>query len=188
MRRIAGAVALLLVTGACSSNVPVISSGERYAAAQRGENYRVDTGDRLRLTIYNEPQLSGEFSITPAGTLSYPLIGDIPARGLTLGEISQQLLTRLANGYLRDPRVAVEIAEYRPVYILGEVSRSGKFPYEIGMTALTAVATAGGFTPRSDQKVIYIQREGETEETAYALTPALKVFPGDTVRIAERYF
>lgn len=184
------AISVFVVTGcATTANGPVVESGPRYsAAADSMENYRLAAGDKVRITIYDEAALSGEYAVGTNGVLSFPLAGDIPADGKTPKEVGVAIQTRLADGYLRDPKVSVEIVSYRPFFILGEVGAPGQYPYASGMTAFNAVATAQGFSPRADKKTIFIRQAGGVEEQAYRLTPDLKVLPGDTIRVAERFF
>ena len=103
-------------------------------------------------------------------------------------QVADLVQMRLADGYLRQPKVAAEVIAYRPFFILGEVKAPGQYPYVSGLTALNAVATAQGFTPRAARSVIYIRRAGAAEEEAFKLTPELRVLPGDTLRLGERYF
>lgn len=182
-------VCLLAATSACASGGerPVISSGERYQAATLNE-YRLGTGDRVRMTVAFETGLSGDFTVNAAGNVALPLIGEVPARGRTVTEVAGDAQGRLGAGYLRQPRVTMEVTTYRPFYVLGEVTTPGQYPFVIGITALNAVATAHGFTPRADKKVLHIRREGTSEEEAYAVTPDLRIYPGDTVRVGERFF
>ena len=167
----------------------MIETGDRYAVnALDNENYKLGFGDKLRVTVFNEPTLSGEFAVASDGTISVPLAGTIPAGNKDVGEIANAIQAKLADGYLRDPKVSAEVIAYRPFFILGEVKAPGQYPYSRGLTVLNAVATAQGFTPRSNRSVAMIRRAGATEEQAYRLTPELRVLPGDTIRISERFF
>lgn len=182
---------LALLVSACASAAggPVVSTGDRYSIQQAGtEDYKLDAGDKIRLTVFNEPTLSGEFTVSSDGTLSFPLIGDVKATGQNAKQVADLVQMRLADGYLRQPKVAAEVIAYRPFFILGEVKAPGQYPYVSGLTALNAVATAQGFTPRAARSVIYIRRAGAAEEEAFKLTPELRVLPGDTLRLGERYF
>ncbi|MGK2910349.1 MAG: polysaccharide biosynthesis/export family protein [Sphingobium sp.] len=152
------------------------------------EDYKLGAGDKIRMTVFNEPTLSGEFSVSADGALSLPLLGDVQAVGKSPAQIATLVQTRLADGYIRDPKVSIEVTAYRPFFILGEVTAPGQYPYASGLTVLNAVATAQGFTPRASRKVVYIRRSGATSEETYQLTPDLVVRPGDTIRIGERYF
>lgn len=185
-------IALMLgvLTAACSPSISSMSvTGPRYSEDRGGpEEYRLGAGDKIRLTVYNEPTLSGEFSVSSSGSLSFPLIGDVAAGNRTTQDISSEVQTKLADGYLRDPKVSIEIINYRPFFILGEVKSPGQYPYASGMTVMNAIATSQGFSPRAERKVAYIRRAGSATEEAYRLSPDLRVWPGDTIRIGERYF
>lgn len=182
-------VCLLAATSACASggDRPVIATGDRFQATTLNE-YRLGTGDKVRINVAFEQGLSGEFTVNAAGNVALPLIGEVPARGRTVQEVAADAQGRYGAGYLREPRVTMEVSLYRPFYVLGEVATPGQFPYVIGITALNAIATARGFTPRADKKVLHIRREGMAEEEAYAITPDLRIYPGDTVRVGERFF
>lgn len=182
--------ALALVTTGCASNgIAPISSGERYISLQsQTETYPLGAGDKVRVTVFNEPTLSGEFSVSADGDLALPLIGNIPALGKTTNDVAALVQTALANGYLRDPKVSMEVVTYRPFFILGEVRSPGQYPYASGMTVINAIATAEGFTPRAKKKTVLIRRFGEAAEQEFVLTPDLRVWPGDTIRLTERYF
>jgi polysaccharide export outer membrane protein len=149
--------------------------------------YRLGPGDQLRITVFNEQDLTGTYLVGSQGTISYPLVSEVPAAGLTIPEFTQNLQTAL-GAYLRNPDVSVEVANYRPFYILGEVQRPGTYPYSAGLTMLNAVATAGGFTYRANRNRVFVRHANETIEHAYPLTIALPVLPGDTIRIGERLF
>lgn len=182
---------VLLMFAGCAEKGegPVLSSGDRYvASADLASVYRLGVGDRVKLNVYNEPNLSGEYWVNPDGFVSLPLIGNVQARGRAIAEIAADAKTRFADGYLRDPKVSMEVTVFRPFYILGEVSEPGQYPYVSGLTALNAVATAKGFTPRANRDVLRIRRQGDADETNYRLTPELMIYPGDTIRVGERFF
>lgn len=149
--------------------------------------YRLGAGDQIRITVFNEPDLTGPFTVGSQGSIAYPLVGSIRAGGLTVPEFTQALQSALA-GYLRNPSVAVEVTNYRPFFILGEVQRPGTYPYSANLTVPNAVATAGGFTYRANRARVFIRHANENVERSYPLTVATPVLPGDTVRIGERLF
>jgi len=151
-------------------------------------DYQLGSGDKVRVTVYGEPSLSGEFYVTGSGLISLPLVGEVKAAGLSLQQFQSAVQTALSDGYLKEPRVSAEVLTFRPFYILGEVSKPGTYPYTSGLTVLNAVATAGGFTYRADKNRVYIKRNGETSEVKSELTPVIIVSPGDTIRIGERFF
>ncbi|HSI39141.1 MAG TPA: polysaccharide biosynthesis/export family protein [Xanthobacteraceae bacterium] len=183
--RLAMVIPLLLVT-ACAGTPPPASN----AVPPEGgvDSYTLGTGDKLRITVFNEPNLSGEFDIDSAGIVALPLVGNVKAAGITQRDLEQQITAKLAGGYMRDPRVNVEVLIYRPFYILGEVTRPGEYPYRNGMNVMGAIAVAGGFTYRGNDKTIYIRRAGQTDERSYPLTTTTVVLPGDILRVPERMF
>lgn len=150
--------------------------------------YRIGPGDRLRIATYGEDRLTGEFTVTATGAIAFPLLGEVPAEGRTIGEFTDLLQRRLASEYMRNPRVAVEMVNFRPVYILGEVTRPGEFAYGERLSVFALVARAGGFTYRANQGYALIRSENETVERPVRLSSATAVQPGDTIRIPERVF
>ncbi|MBX3429777.1 MAG: polysaccharide export protein [Hyphomonadaceae bacterium] len=174
----AGAGAL----GACSTMAPTPD-----VAVSDAPEYRLGPGDQIRITVFNEPDLTGPFTVGSQGTIAYPLVGSIRASGLTIPEFTTALQTALAT-YVRNPSVAVEVTNYRPFFILGEVQRPGTYPYSANLTVPNAVATAGGFTYRANRGRVFIRHANENVEHSYPLTVATPVLPGDTVRIGERLF
>jgi polysaccharide export outer membrane protein len=151
-------------------------------------DYVLGAGDKVRVTVYGEDSLSGEFVVAGNGKISFPLIGEVQAAGLTVKDFLTQVTTLLSDGYIRDPKVNAEVLNYRPFYILGEVNKPGEYPYTNGLTVLNAIATAGGFTYRANTKSVFIRRANESSEHAYLLSTVPSVAPGDTIRIAERFF
>ncbi|CAN5366432.1 polysaccharide biosynthesis/export family protein [soil metagenome] len=151
-------------------------------------DYTLGAADKVRILVYNEPNLSGEFLVNSNGMISVPLIGDVTALNRTTTEIRADIETRLSAGYLRAPQVSVDVLTFRPFYILGEVNKPGDYPYSAGLTALKAVATANGFTYRADKKNYYLKHPGQSEEVKHPMSADMMLQPGDTVRIAERYF
>ncbi len=157
-------------------------------ATANDTDYRLGSGDKVRVTVYGEPDLSGEFFVTGSGLVSLPLVGEVKAAGLKVGEFQEAVQRALSDGYLKEPRVSAEVLGFRPFYILGEVTKPGTYPYTSGLTVLNAVATAGGYTYRADKKQVFIKRDGATTEVKTVLSPSTTVAPGDTIRIGERFF
>jgi polysaccharide export outer membrane protein len=151
-------------------------------------DYRLGPADKVRIIVFGEASLSGEFVVSGNGKVSLPLIGEVQAAGLTIRAFQTEVQNALSNGYLKDPRVSAEVLNFRPYYIMGEVSSPGKYPYTDDLTVVNAVATAGGFTYRANKGKVYIKRVGEQHEHEYRLTATTQVRPGDTVRIPERFF
>ncbi|MGE3249238.1 MAG: polysaccharide biosynthesis/export family protein [Hyphomonadaceae bacterium] len=151
-------------------------------------DYRLGPGDQLRITVFGETDLTGQYIVSSQGSIAFPLLGEVPARGRTLPELSGDIAARLREGYIRNPNVSAEVTNYRPFFILGEVRMPGTYPYSANLTVLNAVATAQGFTYRANTSRVFIMHAGETEEQEYRLTTTTPVRPGDTVRIGERLF
>ena len=156
--------------------------------APAAADYQLGSGDKIRVTVYGEPSLSGEFFVNGSGMVSLPLIGEVKAAALGVRQFQDAVQNALSDGYLKEPRVSVEVLTFRPFYILGEVEKPGTYPYTSGLTVLNAVATAAGFTYRADKGKVFIKRLGESEERKYTLDPSTPVSPGDTIRIGERFF
>lgn len=182
------ATALLgsMLTGCAGPGLPPLAAAE---ATQGLAGYRLGAGDRLRITVYNEPALTGEYNVTPGGAVAFPLIGVIEAQGRTIDSVGQDLTRKLAGGYVNDPRVSVEVLNYRPFYILGEVNKPGEYPYAAGLTVEQAVALAGGFTYRANDAKVVLRRQASGAQGTVALRgEQVPVLPGDTIRIGQRYF
>lgn len=173
---------------ACSGGPVATARQDTPAITREVQDYRLGPGDKLRITVFGEPNLSGEFQVDGAGFVSMPLIGEIEARGRTVREMQRATEQKLAQGYLREPRVSAEVLNFRPFYILGEVNKPGEYPFTEGLTVLNAIATANGFTYRANQKVVLIKGAKDNQERRIDLTPTTPVMPGDTIRVLERYF
>lgn len=181
-------VVLAALSGCGGGNLPVASAVTANHALTDG--YRVAAGDKLRVTVFDEPTLTGEYEIGDGGALSLPLIDAIPAGGMTPVELSSAISDTLKDGgYVLSPRVSVEIILHRPFFILGEVTKPGEYPYSGELTLEQAVAKAGGYTPRADKRVVKLRRQQWTSAKRIKLDgAALKIAPGDTVTIQEAFF
>ncbi|MBR0825038.1 polysaccharide export protein [Bradyrhizobium manausense] len=157
-------------------------------AARHDASYRLDAGDRLRVVVYGQEGLTNTYAIDAGGSITLPLIGAVPARGRTTAGLAADIAARLRNGYIREPSVAVEIEAYRPFFILGEVTAPGQYPYVPNMTVESAVAIAGGFSPRAKRDVVTITHS-EGGAAMRAVVPlGTPLGPGDTVYVGERWF
>jgi protein involved in polysaccharide export with SLBB domain len=157
-------------------------------AAVSGD-YRLGPNDRTRITVFGQPNLTGEFTLDGNGSIAYPLIGNINANGLTPTELQQTIANRLDHDYLRNPSVAVEVLTRRPFYVIGEVQKPGNYPYVTDMTALNAVAMAGGYTYRARTTEYYIKRLDQNGRMVRVVAkPETILRPGDTLEVRERYF
>lgn len=156
--------------------------------SQAVPDYPLGPGDKLRMITFGEESLTGTFVVGAKGQISLPLIGEVQAGGHTTREVTAEVTRLLADGFLKEPRVSIEVTDYRPFYILGEVNKPGLYPYVNGLTVDAAVATAGGFTYRANTHKVFIKTEPGRLERKMPLSSDTPVHPGDTVRIAERYF
>jgi len=174
------AAALLLGEAALAAGAPQPAYG--------GADYRLGTADKIRVIVYGESDLGGEFQIDATGEVRLPLIGQVKAGGLTAHDLETAIAAELADGYLNDPRVAVEVLTYRPFYIVGEVIKPGEYPYAAGLTTSSAVALAGGFTPKAVESTVFIRHQGDNKEQRVAVTDATLIRPGDVLRVDSTTF
>jgi protein involved in polysaccharide export with SLBB domain len=180
----------LIVAGCDSGSSLGMASVQEQRAATVVPNAppRLQAGDKIRVTVFGEAGLSGEYEIDPGGFVSLPLAGTLKAAGATKSELEQTLAKKFRGEYLKSPKVTVDIATFRPVYVLGEVEKPGEYPYKSGLNVVSAIAVAGGNTYRSSQKNVLIQHPGESGFREYPLSPAIQVQPGDVIKLPERYF
>lgn len=165
---------------------PAASAASAYAAID--DPYRLDAGDKLRIVVYGQEGLTNTYAVDAGGSITMPLIGAVRARGLTPAQLAAAVTTRLKRGYLREPYVAAEVETYRPFFILGEVTAPGQYPYVPNLTVESAVAIAGGFTPRALRSGIRLTRTGETGAMQAVVPPGTLLKPGDTIVVGERWF
>jgi polysaccharide biosynthesis/export protein len=183
-------LALAIAATTTVATVPVAQAAPAPAATASvaKESYRLGAGDKLKITVYNEPTLTGEYAITSEGNVSMPLIGDVQATGISIKELQTALTTKLAS-FVKDPIVSVEPTTYRPYYILGEVNKPGEYPYSMGIKVEQAVAAAGGYTYRANRGTIFIRRSEDQKEQSFKVKEQrVPVLPGDTIRVGERFF
>jgi protein involved in polysaccharide export with SLBB domain len=179
----------LLVAGCGADEIlqPTTEDQEAILAAA-AVPHRLQPGEKIRVSVYGEQGLSGEYEIDPSGFVSLPLAGTIRATGLTQKELEQKLTQQFSSEYLRNPKVTVSITQFRPFYILGEVEHPGAYPYTGGLNILSAIAIAGGTTYRANRSKIYIEHAGENGLREYVASAAIPVMPGDVIQIPRRYF
>jgi len=175
-----------LVPTACASHGgPTILAS---ALAGTPSVYRLGLGDKLRINIFGEPSLSGEYQVSGDGVVTMPLVGDVKAVGLTARELEAALTARYAAGFLKQPRISLEVFDFRPYSILGEVQRPGRYQTSEGLTILGAVAAAGGYTYRANTRQVFLRRAGDPVERQVTLDQDFPIEPGDIIRVGERYF
>ena len=151
------------------------------------KSYRLGIGDKLKISVFGEADLSGQVEVNAFGQVSLPLIGEVGAKGLSLRAFRERVRARLADGYLNNPRVTVEVLNYRAFFVHGEVKSGGKFPFKIGTQMSDAIATAGGFTYRADTSYVIVKRS-KHPEFRIDLPSDIAVLPGDNIRVPERFF
>jgi polysaccharide export outer membrane protein len=158
------------------------------AAPAPRAGYTLDAGDKLRVVVFGQDGLTNSYSVDASGNITMPLIGPVPARGMTTADLTAAIGARLRQGFIREPHVAVEVETYRPFFILGEVTYPGQYPFVANMTVETAVAIAGGFTPRAYHSDVALSRTvgGQTIRATVPVTTPVR--PGDTITINERWF
>jgi polysaccharide export outer membrane protein len=170
---------------------PAPAAYDAYAAAPGGYDsggYRLGAGDKLRVVVYGQEGLTNTYAIDASGSITMPLIGQVPARGRSPASLAAEISARLRKGYIREPSVAVEIESYRPFFILGEVQAPGQYPYVPNMTVESAVAIAGGFSPRAKRDVVTLTHTDAGAAARYVVPLGTSLSPGDTVFVGERWF
>lgn len=189
--------AIALLAAPCALAESDVVAAAKPAASQPAATKAVDnasytlgTGDKVRVIVFGEADLSGEFVVDDSGFVRLPLIGQIQAGGRTVRELENDIAAKLGAEYLREPRVSIEVLSHRPFYIIGEVNKPGEYPYVAGMSVLNAVALAGGYTYRANRSSVSIRRKGaeNDEEKSYPADDTTKLLPGDVVNVAERWF
>ena len=164
------------------------SSGIPGAPAVPYPTYRLDSGDQLRVIVFGQDNLSRLYNVDSGGSVALPLIGPIRARGLTTAQLANDIANELKQKYVKDPKVSVEVATYRPFFILGEVNKPGQYPYVNAMTVEAAVAIAEGYTERAKQRMVRLTRKFGGVMSTVMVPPDYPVQPGDTIYVMERFF
>lgn len=180
-------IASLLLAGfvaGCSTT----SGHPEWLDAEANAPYRLASGDRLRVIVFGQDSLSNSFSVDGAGNVAMPLIGAVRAQGSTTLQLAASLEARLRDGYLRDPRVSVEVEAFRPFFALGEVGVAGQYPFINGMTVANAVAVAGGFSPRAARSSVDVTRVVGGQSVTASVPLSFPLRPGDTITVRERFF
>src|SRR6476660_5185008 len=176
----------LLISGCTGGSLSEAEQQSMAAAAVAAP--KLQPGDKIRVNVYGENNLSGDYEIDQSGQISLPLAGTIEAVGLTQSELEQALAKKFRSEYLKNPKVTVTIATLRPFYMMGEVTKPGEYPYKSGLNVLTAMAIAGGPTYRASRSTVQIQRQGEGSMRDYPISASVPILPGDVIRVPERYF
>jgi len=184
-----GAVRAAFAAASHAAPAPVLVAAHvepmpvRYDAA-----YHLDAGDRLRVVVYGQEGLTNTYAVSAGGSITMPLIGSVPARGRTTAGLAAAISAKLRAGFIREPSVAVEIEAYRPFFILGEVAAPGQYPYVPNMTVESAVAIAGGFSPRARRDSVTVTHTDAAGTARFVVPAGSPISPGDTVLVSERWF
>lgn len=178
------ALATLTFASGCAAQPP------QAVASTPPPVYKLGVGDKVRITVFGEQSLNGEYPVGSDGTVALPLIGNIEAAGVSAGALQNAIVAKLSPNYILDPRVTVDVVNFRPFYILGEVGRPGSYPYVDALSVTQAIAIAGGYTYRANSRKVFIRRAGDEAESAFSLKSGAQVWvlPGDTIRVTERFF
>lgn len=186
--RCAALVFIALQLAACMTDYgPVVSDAAPVSPAAIAPT--IQSGDQLKVIVFGEEGLSGLYEVSPAGTISMPLVGSVRAAGRTKTEVERALTHAYASGnFLQQPKITVSVVTYRPFYVLGEVTSPGQFPYRTGLDVLDAIATAGGFSYRASKSSVLIRHAGDDVWQQYSLAAPVPIAPGDIIRVPERYF
>jgi polysaccharide export outer membrane protein len=175
-------IVLTLPLANCASTRPAT-----YLVETKGP-YQLDTGDTVRVSVYGDEELTNTYRIDDSGAIAFPLVGPVQVRGQTTKMAAGRLAAALANGYMRNPDVAVEVAEYRPFFIQGEVGTAGQFPYVFGMTVRSAISVAGGFSDTADRNKATVYRRQGNQMAKGSVDLDFPIYPGDTIVVQERWF
>lgn len=171
------------------TNSPRGSAPGAMPSSGRDPGYKLGANDRVRIIVFGQPTLTNEYVLDGSGVLAFPLIGNIPAAGLTTAQLQQAIAAKLSPDYLVNPSVSAEVVTRRPFYVIGEVHKPGNYPYVTDMTALNAVAMAGGFTYRARKNAFYIKRLDKNGQMVRVEAKAgTTLLPGDTLEVRERLF
>lgn len=158
------------------------------AAAQQATRYALGPGDQIAISVFGEPDLSVEFTLSDNGVLNYPLLGEIRVAGLTMPELEKRIAEGLRGDYLINPDVTVSMTQYRPVFLNGEVKRPGGYPYQPGLTLEKALALAGGLSPRAARKKIEVKRASDLSGVAAIIKMSDPVYAGDVITVPQSFF
>ena len=178
------ALALALMLAGCSGYRPAPPAF--HAALQ--QPYLLDSGDSVRVTVFEQEGLTNSYAVDQAGYVSFPLVGAVPARGQTTKQLEAAIAAKLRNGYIRDPDVSAEVDRYRPIFIMGEVGAAGQYSYVPGMTVQKAIAAAGGYSARANQANVDVTRDINGKVMTGRVVTSDPLMPGDTIYVRERLF
>lgn len=179
---------LTLMTGCAAPSVSTTPASPA-STPTTPEEFRLGSGDHIRVTVFGADQISGEYAVDLSGSVAIPLAGIVPAQGLTPPELASNIAARLHEQHMvENAQVSIEVISTRPIYVLGEVGKPGEYPFHAGLNVVSAVATAGGFNYRANQDYVFVRRAGQGDEIKVPFDSAAALYPGDIVRIPSRNF
>ena len=181
---LASSLLALAALAGCSTYQPAPDSFQTSSIAP----YHLGSGDKLRITVFDQTGLTGTYNVDQSGYISFPLIGAVAARGKTVSGLEKTIAAKLRNGYVQNPDVSVQVDQYRSIYIMGEVGQPGQYSYVPGMSAQNAVAAAGGFTPRADERSVRVTRKINGSPMTGDVPVTAAIMAGDTIDVRERLF
>jgi protein involved in polysaccharide export with SLBB domain len=181
-------VPLSLGIAGCETVDPYAANPGPAALVEQYPEIKLSAGDKLRVTVFGEDKLSGDFDLDLNGNASLPLAGTVNLAGQTKQQAEATIARKLRSEYLRSPKVTVDVTSFRPFYVIGQVERPGEFPYRNRLNIISAMAVAGGPTFRASKSKVFIQRGGVGAFEEVELSPSIPVYPGDIIRVPERYF
>jgi polysaccharide biosynthesis/export protein len=182
LKALLSVLAIALPLAACSSegsSLPPLQP-----STTNETTYRLGPGDKVHVSVAGADDLTGDYTVGDNGTISMPLIGDVKAAGLTRTQVEHEMETKLAEGFLKHPKVSVGTLTYRPFYVFGEVAKPGQYPYAAGMRVESAIATAGGYTYRANHQYVVVSRNGQERKA----DPTMPIQPDDVIKVPERFF
>jgi len=186
---LAVAVAVAVLVGGCSFFPSFPAEDAPLKIASPADGYLLEPGNQVRLTVFDQENLSGTFALDAAGNIALPLLGNVPANGITAAALAGRVETILRkDSYMQDPKVTVQVQTFRPFYVLGEVRAPGEFPYTTGMTVLSAIARAGGYDYRAREGEVLLVRQDGNEQKNYRAVEQTPILPGDIIKVPQRYF
>ncbi|MGE3934262.1 MAG: polysaccharide biosynthesis/export family protein [Rhodospirillaceae bacterium] len=187
LRKLFGCLAVALL-GTWLTVGPALAQGQEPAASNVVAEYQLGSGDHIKIKVFGHDDLSADVYLDGTGSISLPLIGTVKAGGTTIRQLEAMVADKLKPDYLRNPRVTVEVLNYRPFYIIGEVKNPGSYAYVNGMTIINAVALAGGYTYRARENSVFITRANDSARAKQRANHDSLVLPGDVIEVPERFF
>lgn len=187
IRNVIALLAFACTVSSCA--YPPAASLDAPKDIRTSKSHLINPGTTIGLSVYGEDTMSGEFVVDHNGDLTLPMLGELPAEGLTKAELRNLIRTELKKSNLiSNPVVSLNILKPRPVYILGEVKNPGEYAYKPNMDIFEAISMAGGYTPRASRDDVLIGRRAGLDKTKYNGEEDTMILPGDSITVRERIF